>query len=173
MGELWDIYDRNRNKTGRFHERGMPMKKGEYHLTVQVWILNSSGEFLITKRSPSLSFWANRWHATGGCAIAGDDSLQTALKEVREELGISLDPANGQLFTSYTQPHYNDEGNIMFDIWLFRQDIDLSTIVLQEEEICDAKWADKQEICSMIDTGSFIPISECPYLDELFAFCNL
>lgn len=56
MDELWDVYDRNRNKTGRFHERGEPMAKGDYHLIVQVWILNGNGEFLITKRNPSQSF---------------------------------------------------------------------------------------------------------------------
>lgn len=61
MGELWDVYDRDRNITGWFHERGKPMKKGGYHLTVQVWILHSEGQFLITKRSPSQSFWANRY----------------------------------------------------------------------------------------------------------------
>ena len=149
------------------------MKRGEYHLTVQVWILNSNGEFLITKRNPSLSFWADRWHATGGCAIAGDNSLQTALKEVKEEIGVSLYPGNGQQFKSYTQPHQNNEGNIIYDIWLFKQDFDLSTTVLQEDEICEAKWASKQEIRDIIKAGNFIPVSECPYLDELFAFCKL
>jgi len=172
MGELWDIYDQCRSKTGRFHERGKPMVKGDYHLIVQVWIVNSIKEFLITKRSPSQSFWPNRWHATGGCAVAGDDSLTTALKETQEKLGVSLNPQNGRLFTSYTKPHDKDDGSAFYDIWLFAQDIELSDMVLQEEEICDAKWASPQEIRSIIENGGFVPASECPYLDELFAFCR-
>jgi len=36
MTELWDILDENGNVTGRFHERGKPMNKGEYHLEVSV-----------------------------------------------------------------------------------------------------------------------------------------
>jgi hypothetical protein len=32
MPELWDIVDEYGNKTGRLHERGTPMKNGEYHL---------------------------------------------------------------------------------------------------------------------------------------------
>jgi hypothetical protein len=36
MSELWDVYDKNRNKTGRTHERGKPLLKGHYHLVVCV-----------------------------------------------------------------------------------------------------------------------------------------
>lgn len=36
MRELWDILDENGNKTGRLRERGTPMRKGEYHLVIQV-----------------------------------------------------------------------------------------------------------------------------------------
>ena len=43
MAELWDILDENGNKTGRLHERGKPMNKGEYHLEVSVWIENDNG----------------------------------------------------------------------------------------------------------------------------------
>jgi Isopentenyldiphosphate isomerase len=51
MTELWDIVDENGNKTGLLHEKGKPMRKGDYHLSVSVWILNSNGEFLISQRT--------------------------------------------------------------------------------------------------------------------------
>lgn len=73
---------------------------------------------------------------------------------------------------SYSRPHDKDEGSAFYDIWLFKQDFDLSDIVLQENEICDARWTNKQEIRSIIENGEFIHASECPYLDELFAFCK-
>ena len=43
MAELWDILDKNGNLTGCVHERGKPMDKGEYHLTVYVLIENGKG----------------------------------------------------------------------------------------------------------------------------------
>jgi len=42
MSELWDVLDIDGNKTGRIHERGKPMQKGEGHLVVLIWILNSN-----------------------------------------------------------------------------------------------------------------------------------
>ena len=36
MAELWDVLDENGLSTGRVHERGKPMNKGEYHLEVYV-----------------------------------------------------------------------------------------------------------------------------------------
>ena len=118
MAELWDVLDENGNKTGRLRERG-PMKKGEYHLVVNVWIMNDKGEFLISKRTPNKPF-PNLWECTGGSAITGDDSLVTAIKEVKEELGITLDPKNGQLFKRDIR-HFEDGSGDFVDVWLFRQ----------------------------------------------------
>ena len=165
MAELWDVLDENRNKTGRLHERGKPMNAGDRHLIVQVWIMNSNGDFLIQKRP------GGKWETVGGCAITGDDGLSAALRETKEELGIELIPKNGQLFKQYNEPHINDAGTASFDIWLFRQEVDISSIVFQPDETCDAMWVNRAKIKQMIDDGIFI--SEWyPYLDELFYFCD-
>ena len=89
MLELWDIYDENRNRTERTHERGKPFSKGDYHIFVCIWIINSRNEILLTKRNPNKTPWGNYWECTAGCVIAGEDSLQGALREVAEEIGIS------------------------------------------------------------------------------------
>ena len=47
--ELWDIYDRQRRTTGRFHVRGTPMGRGEYHLTAFVWVFNRQRELLLSR----------------------------------------------------------------------------------------------------------------------------
>ena len=173
MAELWDVLDENRNKTGRLHERGKLMKTGDYHLVVHIWIVNSKGEFLVSKRTSGITGWAGMWQTTGGSAVAGDDSLKTALKETSEEIGVALDPKNGQLFKQYDLPHTGDNGSAFYDVWLFRQDIDISTVVFQPDETCDAIWVNKEKINKMIAEGIFIPPNEAyPYLEELFYFCD-
>lgn len=157
-GELWDVYDRERNLTGRFHRRGEPLQSGDYHMVVHVWLKNSKDQFLITKRSPNKGF-PNMWECTGGSALAGDDSLSAAMREVQEETGLILIPENGKVVLSGIGTDY------FYDIWLFEQDFDLKDVVLLEGETCDATYATAEEIMGMQQEGIFVPYE---YLAELF-----
>ena len=50
--ELWDVYDINRNKTGKTAVRGEGLPEGGYHLVVHVCIIGSDGRMLIQQRQP-------------------------------------------------------------------------------------------------------------------------
>lgn len=158
-GELWDVYDSQRQKTGRLHRRGEPLGEGEYHLVVHVWMQNSSGEFLLTKRSANKGF-PNMWESTGGSALAGDDSLTAALREVKEETGLTLDPEMGKLLFTHCQRDY------FRDVWLFRQDFDLADVVLLPGETVDKMYAAPAKILQMQKNGEFVPYA---YLEDLFS----
>ncbi|MBQ7321242.1 MAG: NUDIX domain-containing protein [Clostridia bacterium] len=154
--ELWDIYDENRCLTGRTHRRGDPLPHGDYHLVVQVWIRNSRGEYLLTKRAPTKGF-PNMWECTGGSALSGDDSLRAALREVQEETGITLDPRRGICLMPIPR-----EDNFC-DVWLFQHDVDLSEVVLQPGETCDVMLASEEKIRELYREGTLVPFF---YLDE-------
>lgn len=157
--ELWDVYDENRKLTGRLQRRGDALESGDYHLVVFIWVQNRDGQFLLTKRSPNKGF-PNLWETTGGSALAGDDSLTAAMREVREETGLILHPEHGTyLFTRWGENYFSD-------YWLFRQDFDLNDVVLQEGETCDKMYADESTIRAMHENGSFVPNR---YLDDIFA----
>ncbi|HIV18719.1 MAG TPA: NUDIX domain-containing protein [Candidatus Merdivicinus intestinigallinarum] len=165
MIELWDIVDEHGNRTGKTMVKGTPMKKGEYHLSVSVWIQNDAGDYLVSQRVPT-KIAPNMWETTGGAAISGEDSLSAALRETKEELGVTLYPENGRVLKSYTYPHSSGDGAAYIEVWLFRQNIDIETVVLQKEETCDVKWASKEQIKQMMDQNIFIKFD---YIDELFA----
>ena len=158
--ELWDIYDKNREKTGRTHERGIPVKEGDYHLVVHVWIVNDRGEFLIQKRQPWKEGWPNMWDGSAaGSAVVGDSSKVAAIRETKEELGVELDMSKGEiLFTIKFSCGFED-------IWLVRQNVDIKDIKLQYEEVADAKWASEKQIKQMIGDGEFIAFN---YIDKIF-----
>lgn len=140
------------------------MNNGEYHLSVSVWIINNKGEFLISKRTPT-QIIPNMWETTGGAAIAGENSLKAAIRETKEELGITLDSDKGHMFTKYTYPHSSGDGAAYFEVWIFAQEVDISTVVLQPSETCDVMWASKDKIKKLINNRQFINYS---YIDELF-----
>lgn len=164
MVEFWDIVDEYGHKTGKILEKGKPMQKGDYHLSVTVWIQNHKGEFLISKRTPN-EHTPNMWEPTSGSAIAGEDGLTAALRETKEELGISLQPENGRRVLCYTYPHGNGDGAAYIEVWIFYQEVDLSAVTLQPDETCDVKWVDVEHIRQMIEAGNFTNFS---YLAEPF-----
>jgi len=162
--EMWDILDADGKKIGRFVRRGDELKEGEYHLVLHIWIKNSKGEYLISKRCPNKDF-GNLWECTGGSAIAGEDSLTAALRETKEELGLTLNPDKGEMI--YSLKRLGSFHNIV-NVWMFRDDFDISDVVLQEGETCDAKWASQDEINRMIVSGEFIPVEYIEYLYDMF-----
>lgn len=156
--ELWDVYDGYRNLTGKKHRRGDSLGEGEYHLVVHVWVEDADGKFLLTKRSPNKGF-PNLWETTGGSALAGEDSLTAALREVREETGLTLDTGSGRKILSVRKE------DCFRDVWLFRHDFNIEDIVLLPGETTDKICADAESIRKMWQTGELVPYD---YLDELF-----
>ena len=155
--ERMDIYDINRKFTGRTHRRGDPLPDSDYRLVVVICVINSQGQFLLTKRAPNKGY-GGLWEFPGGSAIAGDDSLTAALREANEEAGITLQPEKGRLLTTLYP------SNTFFDVWLFKQDFDIEDIVLQPGETVDAKLATIEEVRAIVAKGEFVP---CSFLDKL------
>lgn len=150
--ELWDVYDRNRIKTGKKHERGTPLVDGDFHLVVSAWIINSQEEILLTKRHPSKPH-PNLWECTGGSVLAGENSFQGAIREVKEEIGIDLSSLNGKKIKSERRDVFND----FYDVWLFNHDFDITDTTLQQEEVSDAKWVTKLELENMYKNDELVP----------------
>lgn len=150
--ELWDVYDIDRIKTNRTMLRGEPFDKGNYHLVVNICIFNSDGDMLIQQRQPFKSGWPNMWDVTvGGSATKGDTSQSAAERELLEEIGLRLNLKN-------IRPNITMNFNNGFDdIYLIEKDVDINELSLQYEEVQRVKWASKEEIFSMIESGEFIP----------------
>ena len=164
MAELWDVYDSAGNKTGRLHTRGEKLADGDYHLVVHIWIVNARGEFLITKRAAEIPF-GGYWQATGGAAVAGDDSITAALRETQEEIGVILPTEEGIHVTRYTR------SDCVTDVWLFRHDCALSDLTLQPEEVADAMWADVPTVRRTWREGRLYQYSHYS-LDDITACCK-
>ena len=89
MAELWDVYTEERVLTGRLQQRGLPIPEGAYHLVVNIWVVREDGRILLTRRDPRKPY-GGWWETTGGSVVAGEDSLQGAIRETGEETGICL-----------------------------------------------------------------------------------
>ena len=55
---------------------------------MHVWIRNSKGEYLISQRSANRPTFPLMWECVGGSVVKGEDSMQGAIREAKEEVGI-------------------------------------------------------------------------------------
>ncbi len=144
--EINDIYDKDRNLTGRTHVRGTPWRKGEYGLVVCVWVYDGHGNVLLTRRAPEKSF-AGTWENSGGAAQAGETSLQAIVRELREETGIVAQPEEFSLLCS------GRDKSAFYDFYCLKRDIPVEQIQLQKGETDAAMWVTPDKIRQMIDAG--------------------
>lgn len=152
--ELWDLLDEDGMPVGATHVRGEKLPHGAYHRVVEIFTMNSKGELLITKRAPEKKPYPNMWEITGGAVVAGEDSLDAARRELREEIGIEV--ANRELNLILTH-----KGNSAFvDIYIAHKDIPAEKLTMQPGETSAAKWVKLSEFERMIGDG-LVPAPVC------------
>ena len=148
--ELVDIFDNKRiplNKTSARYE-DLP---GEYSQSVHVLIVNSKNELLIQKRTPNKKVYPNLWSVTSGGINTGETSLDAVYRECMEELGITIHPSEIELIASYKRTFD------FLDIWLVKKDINLSEIIMQEDEVSEVKWVSFDEFENIIKNNQTPP----------------
>jgi mutator protein MutT len=154
-----DIYDENRNLTGKIHRRGSAWKPGEYGLVVCVWVYDGKGKLLLTRRAKGKSF-AGTWENSGGAAKAGETSRQAIARELFEETGIQAAPEEFELMGSDRDAH------IHYDFYCLHRQTPLNQIVLLPGETDGVQWATFEDIHEMIRTRQICRIIANQFLRQ-------
>ena len=89
----------------------------------------------------------------GVSAIIGEDSLDAVVREVKEETGIDIDKTNMQ-FIGTTLRYYPGCPDIL-DVWIVEDNTPIENVVVQEEEVCNVKWASAEEIRQLYNDKKF------------------
>ncbi len=136
--ELLECFDDNGNAI-------QPKNRQEIHIVppsvwhgvASVWLFNSKGEILCSKRSDTLSGNPGKWQTYfGGHVKAGDNFLQTAQRELQEEVGLNLPSDNFKLVDSGKRQdvmHIYEMHVVLFDN-------DLSKLNFTDGEVVETKW---------------------------------
>ncbi|MBO5055552.1 MAG: NUDIX hydrolase [Lachnospiraceae bacterium] len=155
--EFWDIYDSNKQRTGRTMKRNdWCLKDGEYHLTVLGVIVRPDGRFLITQRVMTKAWAPGWWEVSGGAAQAGEDSFDAVKREIKEETGIDVSGAEGGYLFTYHRENPGEGDNYFVDVYRFVLDFTEEDVRLQEKEAAGFKLADPEEIKELAKQGIFL-----------------
>ena len=155
--ELWDIYDSNKQRTGRTMKRNdWCLKDGEYHLTVLGVVVRPDGKFLITQRVMTKAWAPGWWEVSGGAAQAGEDSQDAVKREILEETGLDVTGCEGGYLFTYHRENPGKGDNSFVDVYRFIKDFDEKEVKPQEEETLGFQLATAQEIKAIADQGIFL-----------------
>ena len=155
--EFWDIYDENKQLTGRKMKRNdWCLKEGEYHLTVLGVIARPDGTFLITKRVMTKAWAPGWWEVSGGGVQAGESSEEAVRREVKEETGLDVRNAEGGYAFTYKRVNPDEGDNYFVDVYRFEKDFKEEDLHLQTEETDGYMFATPDQIREFAEQGIFL-----------------
>jgi isopentenyldiphosphate isomerase len=152
--ERLDVYDYAGQRTGKTIDRSEEnqLREGEFFLIVHVCVFDTKGRLLIQQRHKPGDARDGAWDVTvAGHVHSGETSQCAAMREAREELGIQVDLKKKAPLMRLTFDHGFD------DIYVVIEDIPVETLCLQTSEVLDARYADRDEILSMLHDDAFLP----------------
>lgn len=158
MEEIFDIYTRDGKYIGTKEKSICHTKNpGFYHKPVWIWIINSKNEVLIQKRAACKKNHPDEWDMpAAGHVIAGENSIQAAIRETYEELGIKTKESDYQFICEYIADRWFE----IAQVYLLKLDLDITKLTLKEDEVSEVKWLSYDEFKELFYSNKFVPFDE-------------
>lgn len=157
MNEYFDVLNEKGEFTNLVKSREECHKEGLWHKAVVVFIISTDNKrVLLQQRSSNKKLWPNLWDITaGGHVLKGEFGYQTVIRETKEEIGIDIDKKDLEFIGGTISE--NVSGDIINrhfnEFYIVHKDVDINDIVLQEDEVQDIKWFDKEEVINKINNN--------------------
>lgn len=164
MAEFLDIVDMTGTPTGEIVDRETAHREGILHRTTHLWILRCGPqgitEVLLQKRSANKDSFPGCYDiSSAGHIPAGVDWLESALRELEEELGIK-DVSADQLILCgqrhikhddvfHGKPYKDRQISNIYCIWL---DVEPETLTLQVEEVEEVIWMPLEDCIKKVES---------------------
>ena len=174
MKEFLDIVDETGQPTGEIVDRETAHAKGVLHRTSHVWLArkkNGKIQILLQKRAKHKSSFPGCYDiSSAGHIPAGDSYEISALRELKEELGVKAEEKDliycgdrkviwDDVF--FGKPFHDRQISRVFLLWLDREE---SEFTIQEEEVDSVLWMDFEQCYEGVQKGLF---QNCIVLEEL------
>lgn len=144
--EILDVYNDNNELTGKtVIRRQGKLEKGEHVKSVHVIIRNKDGLYLVQKRSIDKLTRPGTWDITCGAVSSGEDSLTSACRETKEEVGLDIDKGRLKYIGLALSPD-----NVFQEIYFADISFELYDCTMQKGEVEDLKLIAKDEMIDFV-----------------------
>lgn len=180
MEEKFDIIDNEGKPTGVTKTRHDVHRDGDLHVGAHIWIRSSKGNILIQQRSDEKENFPGLYDTScAGHVSAGETPQQGAVRELQEELGLSVKSEQlRHLFRIY-EKHILRNGTYIDNEWheIFLVDLEgpeknPDDFILQQEEVGKVAWVSVPELKRRIteESEAFVPHPE--EYEKIIAFLS-
>jgi len=168
--EFLNLIDDKARITAESKPRTAVHRDGDLHPTVHIWMIKrrDMGVFvLLQKRAHEKDINPDCYDVSAaGHVTQGEEFRHTALKEVREELGLNIDRSQlefiGLRRACYSKGNIKD--NELAAVYICREKINIEDLTLQSSEVAEVCWAEIDELLSIM---KYEDIPNCISLEEL------
>ena len=144
--EYIDIFTRDGQFTGVTRPKHDPKKPGEYYRHVLIIMKTKDspapgegeGQYIVQQRSLKAKYYAGKWDMTGGAVMAGESPEAAAIREVQEELGITI-PADELRLGFEHLVEWDDGTGLLGSIFMCRVDVPEGGFTFNPREVNDVK----------------------------------
>jgi isopentenyldiphosphate isomerase len=167
--ELWQEYDEQGQPVDGSGITKKEAASGVWHGGAQVWIwrrLEGQVEVLLAKRGPGTKTWPGLLDVSAaGHSDAGEQPLETALRETKEELGLAYQPEDLKSFGVY-RSHLVDESGIIENDFCFIYVAELSpssSLKIDDHEVHSVQWRPFEQFRREVakpDANGYVPHSK-------------
>jgi isopentenyl-diphosphate delta-isomerase len=172
VDELIDICDESNNLLNIQKTKKEAHRNGLWHRATHIWIYNSKGEILLQLRSKEKSLYPDAWDiSVAGHISAGEDPLTSALREIKEEIGLNVKSEDLELFkVRKVMIVYNKLKNNEFNyVYFLKFDGDIKKLKLQKGEVQEIRFFTPKELENEIIKK---PDKYAPHLDYVLEIIN-
>ncbi len=157
--EYLDIVDETGTPTGEIVSRDAAHRDGIRHRTAHVWVVRNRSnegrgyEILLQKRSEEKESFPGMYDtSSAGHIPAGDEPLESALRELKEELGIAAAPEDlrfaGTFRIRYEKEFHGSlfRDNEVTSVYIYDRPVEIEKLVLQESEVSQVRWFGLEDV---------------------------
>ena len=154
--EYLDIVDIDGMPVGETVARSAAHRDGIRHRTAHVWVVRPSGsgfDILLLKRSMEKESYPGFYDtSSAGHIPAGEEPLSSALRELREELGIKAVPEQlhyAGIFRIQYEKEFHGKmfrDNEVTRVYVYSEPVEISGLVLQKSEVDEVRWFDLEQV---------------------------
>ncbi len=156
MMEYFDICDEKGIPSGETIERSEAHAHGVLHRTAHIWVtrsVNGKRQVLLQQRSFQKDSYPGLFDtSSAGHIQAGDEPLESALRELQEELGIEAKEEQlhfaGTFRIRYSEEFYGrpfHDNEIVF-VYVYQEPVNIDELQIQKEELECVRWFDLEEV---------------------------